>query len=259
MMHATMSASDLLASVDHRPFPPPNGPIAIKQDWHDLLFAHWPVSYETIRDKIPTMLDVDLYDGTAWIGIVPFRMVDVQPVWAPFPSNFLELNVRTYVRHKGEGGVYFFSLDASDLAAVLGARLWYGLPYYWAQMRFALRQAHPREPADAYSFSSRRLAARQPTELDVDYQAIAPVQPATRGSVEEFLTERYCLYNFWKGALYRADIHHLPWPLQIAEAEFRKNTMAGPTGIKLASERPALLHFSYKISTVAWAISRLNS
>ena len=107
------------------------------QTWHDLLFAHWPVAAGVLREKVPPELALDLHDGQAWIGVVPFRMSNVgaralPPV--PTASTFLELNVRTYVRVRDKPGVYFFSLDAASRLAVAAARTLFQLPYFHADM-----------------------------------------------------------------------------------------------------------------------------
>ena len=125
-------------AIDHRPTPLPRAPWVMKQRWEDLLFAHWPCDMSQLRAQVPAALEIDTFDGQAWIGIVPFRMSGVRLRWVPpLPgtSAFPELNVRTYVRAGARRGVWFFSLDASSPAAVKAARWWFHLPYFHADMR----------------------------------------------------------------------------------------------------------------------------
>ncbi len=232
----------------------------MKQVWHDLLFAHSPVALQTLRPLIPAQLEIDTYAGQAWIGVVPFRMSGVRPrgilgirELSPFP----ELNVRTYVLRDGKPGVWFFSLDASNALAVWGARHLFHLPYFPAEMR-----CQERDGWIDY-FSSRKPRATAPASLPAKFAAryrpageVFAAQPRT---IEHFLTERYCLYTANKsGRLIRCEIHHPPWPLQLADAEFQQNTMAAAAGISLPAAPPALLHFSRRQDVLVWAPHRIK-
>jgi uncharacterized protein YqjF (DUF2071 family) len=129
----------MIPKTEHRPWPLPTKPSLMKQSWHDLLFAHWPVPFQTIRNMVPSPLDIDLYEGSAWVGVVPFHMSNIQlrglPAPAiPFTSKFPEINVRTYVTYGNKPGVYFFSLDATNLLAVKAARLSFKLPYFFSSI-----------------------------------------------------------------------------------------------------------------------------
>jgi uncharacterized protein len=239
----------ILDVTDHRPWPLPSSRWVMTQTWHDLLFAHWPVELAVLRAKVPSAFPVDTFDGQAWIGIVPFHMSNVAPRGVPalpWISAFPELNVRTYVTLDGKPGVYFFSLDAANPIAVQTARLLAHLPYYTAAMQVA--------PKDGWiDYRSHRTAAHAPpAELAGRYVPVSPATPPLPGTLEYFLTERYCLYTEdRKGRSYRLDIHHPPWPLQTADAEFSVNTMAQAQGIRLADVRP-LLHFAKRQDMVAW-------
>jgi uncharacterized protein YqjF (DUF2071 family) len=236
----------------HRPWPVPGTPWIMTQSWHDLLFAHWPVPPDALRARVPPGVEVDLFDGEAWLGIVPFRMTNVAPRLAPtvpFVSAFNELNVRTYVTRDGKPGIYFFSLDADSQLAVSIARSMFRLPYYLARMQVNLAGA-------SVEYRSRRTSSDVPAELDVVYEATGPVSEAEPGTLEYFLTERYCLYTFDRdGAVYRLEILHPPWPLQPAAADIRRNTM--PQGIPVAGGAP-LLHFSRRQDMVAWPLARVD-
>ena len=244
----------ILRDVAHRPWPMPGGPWVMTQTWHDLLFAHWPVDANLLREKVPSAFRLDLFDGQAWLGIVPFSMTNVAPRGVPslpWISEFPELNVRTYVRVEDRPGVYFFSLDAGSALAVQTARTLLNLPYYSASM--TVKPCH-----DHIEYQSRREHGRPEALLVASYRPLGlPFSPRD-GTLEYFLTERYCLYNLdHSGAPYRLEIHHPPWPLQTAEAEFPRNTMADAAGISLP-QTPPLLHFSKRQDMVAWPPGRLE-
>jgi uncharacterized protein YqjF (DUF2071 family) len=245
--------SAILKEVGHRPWPMPGAPWMMTQTWHDLLFAHWPVDAAVLRQRVPRALALDLYDGMAWIGVIPFHMTNVRPRGVPslpFVSAFAELNVRTYVTLGGKPGVYFFSLDAASSIAVLAARIVFQLPYFVARMRVA-------RDANGIHYTSRR-ATRSPSPVfEARYGPRGPVSAPRAGSLEYFLTERYCLYTmFGADAVRRLEIHHPPWQLQNAEADISVNTMAEAAGIHLPSTAP-LLHFSRRQDAVAWWPARL--
>ena len=241
----------MLEVVAHRPWPLPDGPWFMTQSWHDLLFAHWPVDARALQETLPAGLPLDTYEGRAWLGIVPFHMTNVAPRGVPsvpFVSAFPELNVRTYVTLHGKPGVYFFSLDAGSALAVAAARTLFHLPYYAATMR-----VEEREGGIAFH-SARETRMEGAAEFAATYRPIGPVQRPVPGTLEHFLTERYCLYTL--DAAFRAkrlEIHHAPWPLQAAEARITANTMAAAAGIRLPSTAP-LLHFSRRQDMVAWPL-----
>jgi uncharacterized protein YqjF (DUF2071 family) len=239
----------ILDDVHHRPWPMPDAPWVLTQSWHDLLFAHWPVDKVALAAKIPSSLELDLHDGEAWVGIVPFHMSNVAPRGVPsMPgvSAFPELNVRTYVRADGKPGVYFFSLDAGSALAVAAARTMFHLPYYNASIEVEQQQ-------DGIRYRSQRSDAdRSQAELVVSYRPAGPVFHPAEGTLEYFLTERYCLYTTDREARpLRVDVHHRRWPLHPAEATFERNTMVDPVGIRLTSRTP-LLHFARRQDVVAW-------
>ena len=225
------------------------------QTWNDLLFAHWPVDANVLRSLIPAGFELDTFDREAWVGIVPFHMTNVAPRGVPalpYVSAFPELNVRTYVKVRGTPGVYFFSLDAGNPIAVGAARTLFHLPYFSASMRVEERDAF------IWYSSKRRTPRARAAELIAHYRPAGPVAPPVPGTLEHFLTERYCLFTVDSGfhAL-RVDIHHPPWPLQPAEAEIETNTMAAAADIPLPVIAP-LVHFSKRQDVVAWMIQRAD-
>lgn len=243
-----------LHDVAHRPWPLCDGRHAIEMSWKNLLFAHWPVPVETLQPLLPTGLTLDTFDGTAWIGVVPFVMSDVR-IWplggVPGAVNFPELNVRTYVTRQDKPGVYFFSLDAASLLTVAGARAWYGLPYHWARM--AIR----RENGWWHYTSSRRGTSE--ARFTARYRPTGPASCGTWGALAHWFTERYCLYSVGIfGGLYRGEIHHAMWPLCAAEAEFETNTMTAPLNLELGPAAP-VLHYAERLDVVAWRPQRVGA
>jgi len=217
------------------------------QRWHDLLFAHWEVSVEQIRRLVPEALELDLFNGKAYLAVTPFHMSGIRARWLPpLPglSRFPELNVRTYVRCQGIPGVWFFSLDAANLPAVLSARLGYALPYFHAEISV-------KPIAEKFEYSSRRLQGPQPAEFCGRYWPTSEPRRRGKGSLEYFLIERYCLYAVRKGQVLRGHIHHVSWPLQDADAEIEVNIMAEAAGIDLPPGKP-LLHFSKLLEVLIW-------
>jgi uncharacterized protein len=193
---------------------------------------------------LPDGLPLDLHEGEAWLGITPFRITGFRlhglpPL--PVLSSFPEVNVRTYVTFEGKPGIWFFSLDADSPWAVEAARLVYRLPYHRASIEVANRFGW-------IDYASSRNGA----SLDLSYRTSGPVTPPDPGTVEHFLTERYCLYTEHEGRLHRADIHHQPWPLQTAEAEIRGTTIS-----PLTLEGDPLLHYSERQDVVIWPLKAL--
>lgn len=243
----------ILKDTAHRPWPMPESPWLMTQTWHDLLFAHWPVDLETLRRHVPRGFEVDTFEGQAWVGVVPFRMTNVAPRGLPalpWISAFPELNVRTYVRVQGRPGVYFFSLDATNPVAVGVARTLVHLPYFTAAM-----EIEP-EPEGWIRYRSRRTSRKgAPAELEARYRPTGTATPPLAGTLDHFLTERYCLFTTDESArAFSLEIHHPPWPLQTAEALFTRNTMADAAGIRLPAVSP-LLHFSKRQDMVAWGLT----
>ena len=236
-----------LESLAHRPWPLPSVPWVMAQTWHDLLFAHWPIAADALRPLVPVQLMLDTFDGCGWVGVVPFRMSGVRARGLPALaglSRFPELNVRSYVTLDGKPGVYFFSLDAASLAAVRAARALYHLPYFHAKM-------HSQAAGDEIVYRSVRCD--RSAEFRGRYGPCAPVQLRAPGTIEHWLTERYCLYTMHGGNVYRGEIHHQPWPLQDARAEIEINSMATAAGIALPNAPPRL-HFARRLDVLIWPL-----
>jgi uncharacterized protein YqjF (DUF2071 family) len=245
----------MFAQVAHRPYPLPARPWIMGMRWHDLLFMHWPVPREALRPLIPAALKLDAFDGQCWIGVVPFRMSGVRARWTPplpWLSAFLELNVRTYVTADGKPGVWFFSLDAANPVAVRGARWSYHLPYFDARMTLT-------RDGDWIDYTSRRThRGAAEAQFAARYRPTGPEYLSRPGTLEHWLTERYCLYAAKDDRhVYRGEIHHAQWPLRSAEADVRVNGMTDWLGITLP-DCPPLLHFAGYLDVVGWWPERIS-
>jgi uncharacterized protein len=243
-----MDIDEILGITAHRPWPLPDAPWIMRQSWVDLLFAHWPVESGALRETLPPELDLDTFDGTAWIGVVPFaiRNLGVRSLpGVPTATDFLELNVRTYVRCNGRPGVYFYTLEASSQLAVTAARTAFGLPYHHARM-------HAAPDGDWIAYRSDRDDGT--ASFEARYRPAGPAAHPVAGTLEHFLTERYALMNVNGGEVTHVEIHHPPWLLQLAEAEIRTNTIVGEAGIAVDNSAP-LLHFSRQQNMVNWALA----
>jgi uncharacterized protein len=245
---------EYLVRTSHSPRPLPSGLWRMTQRWNDLLFAHWPVAAESIAPLLPDGLQPDTFQGSAWLGVVPFWLDRIKVRGLPsMPGmrNFPDLNVRTYVRdvQTGTPGMYFFSLDATNLLAVALAHTFFHLPYHWAEMR--LDQRSERE----FSFFSRRRLVRKPVIFKARYRGLGPTRKLAEGrsgTLEHFLMERACLFTRNRaGEPVRANLHHVPWPLEDAEAEIERNDLAESIGIELPAIEP-VLHYSRRLAVYVW-------
>jgi uncharacterized protein YqjF (DUF2071 family) len=253
-LSASARQSAGLAVVEHRTWPLPTRPWRMGQSWECVLVAHWRADVDELRPLVSPSLEVQTFDGSAWLGIMAFRISAVRlrgtlPV--PGISSFLELNVRTYVTAGGRPGIWFFSLDASSQLAVEVARRTYALPYFRARMTLRRR-------GEWIEFESARVGSTEhPYVFSARYRPRGAVAQAAPGSIEEFLVERYCLYAVdRRGRLCRADIHHPPWPLQKTDAEVELTTMAPPE-VRLPEE-PPLTHFAAGEDVVIWPLERVS-
>lgn len=230
--------------------------------WNTLLFAHWRVDADALRPLIPPALALDTFDGSAWIAAVPFTMSRTYPVLAPVNvprvSDFVELNVRTYVTFDGKPGVWFFSLDAASQIAVRLARRFFFLPYMDAEMKCEVSpHPSPLPLGEEVRFTSYRThRGEPPAAFEATYAPCGPAFSAQPGSLEYFLTARYCLYaGDAHGNVYRGEIDHADWPLQPAQADIRCNTMTESFNVNL-SRTPDHLLYVRQLDVVAWPLQK---
>ncbi|MDA0658081.1 MAG: DUF2071 domain-containing protein [Planctomycetota bacterium] len=238
-----------------RTWPLPKHPWVMRMTWSELLFAHWSVDPKYLAALLPEGLTLDTREGKAWIGVVPFLMSSVAPRCLPtLPriSRFLELNVRTYVTYQDKPGVWFYSLDAASRIAVRLARATFNLPYMDATMSLV------RNDALTINYQSDRThRGEPPAKFDASYQPSGETFYAQPGTLEHWLTARYCLYSAdRKGNLYRGEIDHDPWTLSRATATLRQNTMCKPLNLELI-DQPHLL-FAQPMTVRAWMAMRCN-
>ncbi len=223
------------------------------QNWGKLLFMHWALDPEILRPLIPSQLSIDTFDGKAWIGVVPFTMWGIRASFLPpIPgtSAFHELNVRTYVHYDGVPGVWFFSLDAENALAIWGARTFYYLPYFNARMSL-------KQESDVIDYRSTRFDKNgAAANFAAQWMIGEPLPQTGPGSLEFFLTERYCLYSVRRDRVYRSRIWHEPWPLQKATLDSYQSTMSEALGIATPDGAP-LLHYAESIAVDIWPLKRV--
>lgn len=231
-----------LAMTEHRPWPLPATPWVWRQTWTDLAFLHWRIPAGTLRPFVPAGLEIDTFDGSAWLGLVPFELSDFSVRrWpaVPWLSRFLETNLRTYVTDGHQAGVWFFRLDATRALAVLGARIGLGLPYVWSRM------------AMTHSTGVDYQVHRGRAALDVSYAASGEAFAAPEDPLASFLTERYCLYAMHLGRLVRLEIHHRPWRLHAGTATIRRNSIPEAEGLPSMTGSP-LVHIAARQDVIGW-------
>ena len=244
-----------------KPTKKPDDGAVMKQRWADLLFLHWTADARLLRQQLPDGLELDTFEGRAYVGIVPFTVTGARPTWLPplpFVSNFHEVNLRTYVRRRGgDPGVWFFSLDASNPVVVQTARTLFKLPYRNADLDMKVEDPDTAPGAGAdtrrwIEFTSRRVKGDRP-ELEVRYGPAGAPQPAAAGTLDHFLVERYVLYTESEGTLYSARVFHEPYPLQQAQVPFVRETFLPSIGLS-RPERPPLAHYAKEVNVDVFAL-----
>ena len=235
----------------------PDATAIMRQDWHHLLFLHWEIPEEKLRPLVPPELDIDTWEGKAYVTVVPFTVTGARPSFTPplpFLSSFLEVNVRTYVLHRGgHPGVWFFSLDASNPVVVAAARAAFHLDYTNAHIEFATDDKEER-----FAFHSSRSDTTTPASCTIEYSASGAVQPALAGTLEHFLLERYILYaRDGERQLYRGRIHHAPYPAQKGEIHRLEETLVWAAGLKRAEVAP-IAQYAREVNVEIFALDRVE-
>jgi uncharacterized protein YqjF (DUF2071 family) len=234
----------------------------MRQNWRDLLFLHWPMRPERLRALVPRALELDLFEDTAYVGLVPFTMTGVRPVGLPAVwgvSSFHETNLRTYVRlGDRDPGVWFFNLEAASAIAVRLARRFFHLPYHYARM---FMEHEPATPASAMSSILYAGVRRWPGPLPASYAVKAaptgPVQPAQPGTIEHFLVERYILYSVSNNRLYQGSVYHTPYPLQTANLLFFDENLLAAVGLERPEISP-LVHFAKGVDVEVFSLIKID-
>ncbi len=229
----------------------PHGRAAGYHRWRDLLFLHWPVPAELLRPLVPATLELDSFDGTAYVGVIPFRLRGVRSRWWPWPLalNFLETNVRTYVRCGGVPGIYFFSLDANSRLAVWGAQCLWGLPYHYAYMSFERR---------GQEMSHETCRASDGARHRVHFRIGELLGPSRPGTIEHFLLERYWLFVARGGGLLGGQVHHVPYPAQAAQVLCVHDDLIGAAGLPQPAGPPTFAHYAAGVDVEIFGLKRME-
>jgi uncharacterized protein len=233
----------------------PGGQPIMHQDWGKLLFMHWRMDEQHLRPLIPERLEIDTFDGSAWVAVTPFTMWDIRafpPYLPPVPglSSMHELNVRTYVHLDNVPGVWFFSLDANSTVAVTAARSLFRLPYFYADI------TREQQGQTTHYAASREAASGPHAEFGATWTVGDELKTAATGSLDFFLTERYCLYTADGDKLYRARIHHRPWPLRKVHVETYRSKMVEAAGLERPAGEP-LLHHGGPVDVEVWSLEEV--
>jgi uncharacterized protein YqjF (DUF2071 family) len=245
------------ATIDRKsPADKPPGCPVMHQRWAYLLFLHWVVPAAELQKLVPSRLTIDTFDGKAYVGLVPFTMTGVRPIFIPpIPglSDFHETNVRTYVHDGGKNpGVYFFSLDAANAIAVKVAQWLFKLPYHFAKMELKARK-DTRSPGIVDYSTERSWPGPTPATLTTRYEVTGPVDPAKPGTLDHFLIERYILYTQNGSKLMRGRVHHHPYPVQPARVHSVKEDLILAAGIKRPEVAP-LVHYASEVQVQVYAL-----
>lgn len=246
MMMTPMCNLDRLAPTRR-----PAARAVMHQQWQHLLFLHWRVPVNVLRPLVPQGLEIDTFGGHAYVGLVPFTMKRVRPLWTPaIPhfSDFHEINVRTYVHNSREPGVWFFSLDAANPLAVMIARQFWKLPYYYSKMRL-----QERENGEIFYETHRLFPKRVPASASIHYTPTGKPTAAQPGTLEHFLVERYTLYSYSRNKLYQGRVYHAPYQIQAAELHDLKENLVAAAGILHADDLP-LIHYSSQVDVEIFAL-----
>lgn len=241
----------------------PEGRVAQRQSWKQLTFLHWRVPPAVLRPLVPAELTIDTFEGDAFVGLVPFTMTGVRPLWAPAVrgiSNFHETNVRTYVHMNGrDPGVWFFSLDAASRVAVTVARTFWHLPYHHARMSLDVRASGVGSAGEIRYVTERLGPPPVPAGCKVTTRVLGDVSPALPGTLEHFLAERYILYaDTGGGSLSMGRVHHAPYPLQRAEVVAWEESLLAAAGIARPNDAP-LAHYAEGVDVEIFALEPLGS
>jgi len=232
------STSEILSIKSHRNYEYPKNGWMYYQEWNRVLFLHYKVSVESLRDLVPKELEIDTFEGSAYISIVPFTMENIRPRFLPslsFVSNFGEINVRTYVVKDGKSGVYFLNIEAQKYLSAILARKLSGLPYEKSNIKI-----------EGTKYISKNI--QKGFSLETDYLIQEKIYNKT--ALDLWLTERYCLYVDNGNSLFRYEIHHKEWDLN--KVAIKKLDLKYEIGKIKITEPTNLIHYSAGVKVVAW-------
>ncbi len=235
---------DILQSTAHRPWPIPSAKWQYYQEWNRVLFLHWEIPFDLLRNVVPKQLPLDSFDGKYYISLVAFTMEHIRPRYLPavaFVSDFHEINIRTYIKIDNKEGVYFLSIEAGKALSAFVARKLSGLPYRKTDMT-----------RNHGIYTSTNHAQKFHFHTDYDTGALL----TSKTSLDKWLTERYCLYLEEDNHIYRYDIHHKEWEIKSASVR-QLTTQYTIDHIHLTNLPPNMIHYSDGVKVVAWNRMRL--
>ncbi len=222
------------------------------QQWRSLLFCHWQIPIDDLRPLVPKRLEIDTFDGQAYVALVPFEMRAIRPRWLPrwLAFNFYETNVRTYVIHNGRPGVYFFSLDANSRLAVWAARQGWSLPYHYASMS-------GNQIDEQHSYISQRTPGQ--IDVQVKFRIGAALGCSPPGTLEHFLFERYLLFVEHQRQIFEGQVHHQPYEVFHAEIDELQELILTAAGLPAPRRLPDLTHYSPGVDVEVFGIRAVAS
>lgn len=239
---------NIIHSISHRPWTLPNGRWRYYQEWNNALFLHWKVSTEELTKLIPNNISVDTFGGESWISLVAFTMEKIRPRFLPSVStisSFHEINVRTYLTQGNKQGVYFLNIEAEKQISSFIARLLSGLPYEKANI--------DRQKKDE---NQKYIATNKSKGFQLDITFTVGQKITDKSDLDNWLTERYCLYLDKNDKLYRYEIHHKPW--QLYQVEISNLTIDYKIGSISLNRNPDLTHYSDGVKVIAWQRQNLD-
>jgi uncharacterized protein YqjF (DUF2071 family) len=235
---------DIIADTLHRPFPIPNGRWRYYQEWNNVLFLHWKVPVEILRDLVPSKFQLDQFEGNCYVSLVAFTMEKIRPRGLPavgFVSKFGEVNLRTYIDNDNKKGVYFLSMEAEKFISGFIAKSVSGLPY---------KKSMIKQGDNSYQSTNTQKGFHLNAAFDIKETL------THKSELDKWLTERYCLYFDYRNRFYRYDVHHKEW--EIKKVELKQLSLSYTVGhLRLTEKDPWLAHYSPGVKVLAWEKERL--
>lgn len=231
-----MKLREILNTTEHRPWPMPATAWKFYQEWENVVFLHWQVAIEDLKEFVPDSLTIDLYEGRAWVSLLIFDLKNMRPKFLPaFPpiSNFYEINLRTYVSAENKGGIYFLKLEASNLISAKLAKILTKLPYVHSHLK--------REPNSIIA-TNKKLSSN----LQLDYE-IGSLKE--KKDIDSWLMERYVLFQVDNAGIHKIEIHHFEWNTYKL---YIKNLVCNYPKFQKLINPPALTHYSTGVQVVGW-------
>jgi uncharacterized protein YqjF (DUF2071 family) len=234
---------DILINTKHRPFGFPKGNWRYYQEWNNALFLHWKIPLEILRELVPKQLDIDTFDGNAYVSLVAFTMEKIRPRHFPsinYISDFDEINLRTYIDNGNKKGVYFLNIEAAKSLSAFIARQLSGLPYEKADLS---------RTKTTYKSKNTKKGFHLDTEFEIKELLTEKTE------LDKWLTERYCLYIDINEIIYRYDIHHKEW--KIKNVKLKKLNLKYNIKKLNLTNKPNLTHYSNGVKVVAWKRTKI--